>query len=175
LSESLLNPQFFMDNAVASVKSVLYQLMVTGIKYEKIGDKIYEMALFEDSELEIYLDRFTFSVDNPDKTIYDNYIPLDSSVENQFARDCESSENIEFFFKLPFWFRINTPIGTYNPDWAIVYKGEKKIYFVAETKSASQELRSSEKMKILCGEAHFEQFDDVKFKGPISSVSELNG
>ena len=102
LGESLLNPQLFMDNAVNAIKSVLYQLMVDGIKYEKIGDKIYEMALFEDNELEIYLDRFTFSVDNPDKTIYENYIPLDSSVENQFAKNCESSENIEFFFKLPF-------------------------------------------------------------------------
>jgi type III restriction enzyme len=118
LSEALLNPQFFMDNAVASVNSVLYQLMMDGIKYEKIGDKIYEMTLFEDNELEIYIDRFTFTVNNTDKTIYENYIPLDSSVENQFARDCESSENIEFFFKLPFWFKINTPIGTYNPDWA---------------------------------------------------------
>ena len=97
LGESLLNPQLFMDNAVNAIKSVLYQLMVDGIKYEKIGDKIYEMALFEDNELEIYLDRFTFSVDNPDKTIYENYIPLDSSVENQFAKNCESSENIEFF------------------------------------------------------------------------------
>ncbi len=175
LSELLLNPQLFMDNAVTAIKSVLYELMVNGIKYEKIGNKIYEMTLFEDNELEIYLDQFTFAVNNTDKTIYENYIPLDSSVENQFARDCESSENIEFFFKLPFWFRINTPIGTYNPDWAIVFKGEKKIYFVAETKSEDQELRLSEKMKIDCGKAHFEQFDDVTFKGPISSVSELTG
>lgn len=173
LSEALLNPQFFMDNAAAAIKSVLYQLMMDGIKYEKIGDKIYEMTLFEDNELEIYLDRFTFTVNNQNKTIYENYVPLDSSVENQFAKDCESSENIEFFFKLPFWFRINTPIGTYNPDWAIVFKGEKKIYFVAETKGEGQELRSSEKMKILCGRAHFEQFDEVTFKGPISTVSEL--
>lgn len=173
LNESLLNPQFFMDNTVSAIKTKLYELMVDGIKYEKIGDKIYEMALFEDNELEIYLDRFTFTVNNSDKTIYDNYIPLDSSVENQFARDCENSENIEFFFKLPFWFRINTPIGTYNPDWAIVFKGEKKVYFVAETKSEDQELRPSEQMKIDCGKAHFKQFDDVTFKGPISSVSEL--
>ena len=174
LGESLLNPQLFMDNAVNAIKSVLYQLMVDGIKYEKIGDKIYEMALFEDNDLEIYLDGCTFSVKNPDKTIYDNYIPLDSSVENQFAKDCESSENIEFFFKLPSWFKINTPIGTYNPDWAIVFKGEKKVYFVAETKGEGQELRLSEKMKIDCGKVHFGQFDDVRFKGPISSVSELN-
>jgi len=174
MSELLLNPQLFMDNAVAAIKSALYGLMVDGIKYEKIGGKIYEMKLFEDNGLEIYLDQFTFAVKNQDKTIYENYIPLDSSVENQFARDCESSENIEFYFKLPFWFRINTPIGTYNPDWAIVFKGEKKIYFVAETKGQGQELRPSEQMKIDCGKAHFEQFDDVRFKGPISSVAELN-
>lgn len=173
LSELLLNPQLFMDNAVSVIKSVLYELMVDGIKYEKIGEKVYEMALFEDNELEIYLDRFTFKVDKQDKTIYDNYIPLDSSVENQFARDCESSENIEFFFKLPNWFKINTPIGSYNPDWAIVFKGEKKVYFVAETKSEDQELRPSERMKLDCGKAHFKQFDDVRFKGPVSSVLEL--
>ena len=65
-------------------------------------------------------------------------------------------------------------IGTYNPDWAIVFKGEKKIYFVAETKGEGQELRLSEQMKIACGKVHFEQFDDIEFKGPISSVSELN-
>jgi len=94
-------------------------------------------------------------------------------VENQFARDCESSENIEFFFKLPFWFKINTPIGTYNPDWAIVFKGEKKIYFVAETKSAGQELRGSEKLKIKCGAEHFKKFEDVVYKR-VASVSELN-
>ena len=175
LGEVLLNPQLFMDNAVSAIKSVLYGLMVEGIKYEKIGNKVYEMTLFEDNELEIYLDRFTFTINSQNKTIYENYIPLDSSVENQFAKDCESSENIEFFFKLPFWFRINTPIGTYNPDWAIVFKGEKKIYFVAETKSAGQELRLSEKMKIDCGRVHFKQFEDVIFKGPISTVSELNG
>ncbi|MCL4474967.1 MAG: DEAD/DEAH box helicase family protein [Nitrospirae bacterium] len=173
LNELLLNPQLFMDNAVTAIKSALYELMVDGIKYEKIGDKIYEMKLFEDNELEIYLDQFTFAVNNRDKTIYENFIPLESSVENQFARDCESSENIEFYFKLPFWFRIKTPIGTYNPDWAIVFKGEKKIYFVAETKGKAQELRPSEQMKITCGEAHFAQFEDVSFKGPISSVSEL--
>ena len=174
LGELLLNPQLFMDNAVATIKSVLQDLMIDGIKYEKIGGKVYAMKLFDDNELEIYLDEFTHIVSKPDKTIYENYIPLDSKVESGFARDCENHENIEFFFKLPFWFKINTPIGTYNPDWAIVFKGEKKIYFVAETKSEGQELRPSEQMKIDCGKKHFIEFEDVKFSGPISSVSELN-
>jgi len=172
VNELLVNPQLFMDHAVIAIKSELYELMIDGIKYEKIGDKIYEMKLFEDNDLEIYLDNFTHIVSDPDKTIYENYIPLDSTVENDFAKDCESSENIDFYFKLPFWFKIDTPIGSYNPDWAIVKKGEKRIYFVAETKSAGQELRGSEKMKIKCGKKHFREFDGVKFE-QVSKVEEL--
>jgi len=172
IHELLLNPQLFMDNAVTAIKSELYELMIDGIKYEKIGAKIYEIKLFEDNEIEIYLDHLTHTINNPDKTIYENYIPLDSTVENDFAKDCESSENIDFYFKLPFWFKIDTPIGSYNPDWAIVFKGEKKIYFVAETKSSGQELRGSEKMKIKCGKAHFKSFEGVKFK-QVSKVIDL--
>ncbi len=173
LKELLLNPQLFMDNAVSIIKDELHQLMIDGIKYEKIGDKIYEMTLFDDSDFEIYLDNFTHTVKDSSKTIYENYIPLDSGVENQFAKDCESSEQIEFYFKLPYWFEIATPIGKYRPDWAVVFKNEKKIYFVAETKLAGQELRGSEKLKIDCGTAHFKNFEDVVYKR-VSSVSELS-
>lgn len=151
LNELLINPQMFMDNVVSVIREELHRLMIDGIKYEKIGDKIYEMTLFDDSDFEIYLDEFTHIINNSSKTIYENYIPLDSKVENQFARDCESSEQIEFYFKLPYWFEIKTPIGQYRPDWAVVFKGERKIYFVTETKSAGQELRESEKLKIECG------------------------
>jgi len=173
ISEVLINPQLFMDNIVSSIRQVLYALMIEGIKYEKIGGKVYEMKLFEDNELEIYVDKFTHTVLQPDKTIYENLIPLQSDVESEFAKDCESSENIEFYFKLPFWFKIQTPIGPYNPDWAIVFKNEKKIYFVAETKSAGQELRGSEKLKIKCGKEHFNEFDDVVYKR-VATVSELS-
>lgn len=173
ISELLINPQMFMDNTTNTIKNVLYDLMIDGIKYEKIGSKFYEMTLFEDTELEIYLDQFTHKVGNADKTIYENYIPLDSGVENKFAQDCETSENIEFYFKLPYWFKIPTPIGNYNPDWAIVFKHEKKIYFVAETKSEGEELRGSEKQKIQCGTAHFKNFDDVVYKR-VSQVKDLS-
>jgi type III restriction enzyme len=172
LNEILINPQMFMDNAVAEIKEVLHNLMIDGIKYEKIGGKMYEMKLFDDSNFDIYLDDFTFKVNNSDKTIYKNYIPLDSGIENQFAKDCESSEQVEFYFKLPYWFEIKTPIGPYRPDWAVVFKGEKKIYFVAETKSAGQELRVSEKLKIECGKANFREFKDVVYK-QVSSVTDL--
>jgi len=172
ISEVLINPQLFMDNVVIAIRKVLYTLMIEGIKYEKIGSKMYEMKLFEDNELEIYIDKFTHKVTEPDKTIYENLIPLQSTVESDFAKDCESSENIEFYFKLPFWFKINTPIGPYNPDWAVVFKNEKKIYFIAETKGKDQELRESESLKIKCGKKHFKEFVDVVYKR-VSSVSEL--
>ncbi|MFA5819452.1 MAG: DEAD/DEAH box helicase family protein [Bacteroidales bacterium] len=173
IKELLLNPQLFMDNAVSKIREELHQLMIEGIKYEKIGGKIYEMTLFDDNDFEIYIDEFTHTVNDSSKTIYENYIPLDSGVENQFAKDCESSEQIEFYFKLPYWFEIKTPIGQYRPDWAVVFKGEKKIYFVAETKSFGQELRGSEKLKVACGAAHFRNFDDVVYK-MVSSVADLN-
>ena len=127
--------------------------------------------LFDD--FDFYLDDFTYSVKNAEKTICENYIPLDSSVENQFAKDCETSENIDFYFKLPNKFKIPTPIGNYNPDWAVVFKGEKKVYFVAETKGEGQELRGSEKLKIKCGEAHFEKFEGVIYR-KVSKVRELS-
>lgn len=173
ISELLVNPQMFMDNATSTIKSVLYDLMIDGIKYEKIGSEIYKMTLFNDDELEIYVDQFTHIIKDADKTIYENYIPLDSGVENHFAKDCESSENIEFYFKLPNWFKIPTPIGNYNPDWAIIFKGEKKIYFVAETKGEKQELLTSEKQKIKCGKAHFKDFKEIVYK-QVSSVKELS-
>ncbi|HMO62986.1 MAG TPA: DEAD/DEAH box helicase family protein [Ferruginibacter sp.] len=172
INEVLVNPQMFMDNATKLIKSALYNLMIDGIKYEKIGSKIYEMTLFDDKDFEIYVDNFTHSVTDSNKTIYENYMPLDSGVENQFAKDCETSEDVEFYFKLPNWFKINTPIGTYNPDWAVVFKGEKKIYFVAETKSEGQELLKTEKQKIKCGEEHFREFAEVVYT-QVSSVKGL--
>jgi len=171
LGDMLINPQLFLDNAVVAIKEVLYELMIDGIKYEKIGAKEYEMRLFEDYES--HINNLTFKVSKQDKTIYSNLVPIDSNVEYDFARECESREDIEFYFKLPFWFKIKTPIGNYNPDWALIKKNEKTVYFVAETKSAGQELKTSEKRKIKCGHAHFKEFDGVKYK-QVATVGELD-
>lgn len=67
-------------------------------------------------------------------------------------------EDIKLFIKLPGWFRIDTPIGTYNPDWAIVKEQDEKVYLVRETKSTKEQLklRGSEWDKIQCGRAHFD-------------------
>ncbi|MCD8297793.1 MAG: DEAD/DEAH box helicase family protein [Prevotella sp.] len=178
LTELPNNPQLFMDMVVDRIKYTLQELMINGIEYLKIGNSTYEMRLFEEQELEIYLNDFTYKVTNKDKTIYDKYVPLDSSVENQFAHDCETSEQVKFYFKLPNWFKIPTPIGYYNPDWAVVLEDDKKVYFVAETKDTGtpivdlNKLHPSEKQKIRCGEAHFTLFDDIEYK-VVSKVSDL--
>jgi type III restriction enzyme len=75
---------------------------------------------------------------------------------------------VEFFIKLPNWFVIQTPIGTYNPDWALIFMNDKRLYFVAETKSApegvTENLRRNELLKIECGKAHFTEFEDVEYR-----------
>ena len=157
------NPQQFMDFATNIIKGELEKLVIDGIKYEKLkgNDSYYAMELFENEELHSYLDNVV-KVQDKNKTLYD-HILVDSNVESEFAKDLETMEQVKFYFKLPYWFKIQTPIGSYNPDWAIVLENDKKIYFVAETKS-SGEIRGSEGIKIECGRKHFEQLDDVKFE-----------
>jgi type III restriction enzyme len=153
--------------------------MIDGIKYHKVGDsKYYTLELFDDKDFDIYLNDFAFKVSDNAKTIYEEYIPLDSGVESQFAKDCETSEQIKFYFKLPNWFKIPTPIGNYNPDWAIVFEDDKKIYFVAETKDTGtpqvnlSKLSGDEQMKIKCGKAHFNEFDHIEYK-VVNKVGQL--
>ncbi len=176
LDDLAANPQLFMDLAIASIKRVLHDMMIDGIEYRKLGDCTYEMRLFEDWET--YKDKDTFEVSRKDKTIYDCFMPLDSPVENQFAKDCESSEQVKFYFKLPGWFKIPTPIGNYNPDWAVVFEDDRRIYFVAETKNTGtptvdmSKLRPDEQAKIKCGVAHFRLFPDLEYQ-VVNSVSGL--
>lgn len=170
LGDVLINPQGFMDRVIALIDEKLSELMIDGIKYEKNSDKEYELRLFEGYEF--HGNKHTFEIGDEKKTINTGLLPLDSDVEHRFAKDCENWDNIEFYFKLPSWFKIKTPIGNYNPDWALVIeKDSKKIYFVAETKSDDQELRPSEKNKIECGKAHYEILN-VEFR-QVSEVEKL--
>ena len=167
LPEVLINPQLFLDTVVKRIQHELYQLMIDGIKYTKLGDQAYyTMEIFEGEEIERYVEEL-HKVTKTEKTIA-NYIVIDSmsSIEHQFAEDCENNEQVEFYFKLPRRFKIETPIGSYTPDWALVFKNEQKLYFVAETKSTldDYELRTPEAQKIACGKAHFAEFEEVEFK-----------
>lgn len=176
--EFAINPQLFMDCVVENIKKALHELMINGIKYYRINEAVYEMRLFEDQGLEIYLNKDTFKVSDNGKTIYEEYMPLDSPTESRFAEDCETNPDVKYYFKLPSWFKIPTPIGNYNPDWAVVFEDDKKVYFVVETKDTKTKsvdldlLRPMEKDKILCGKAHFEQFEGIEYK-IVTTVSQL--
>lgn len=159
LDEFIINPQAFMTMAVKEINKALHDLMLEGIEYEKISGKLWEMRrLEEDAEqgLVRYLNNL-YPVQNLDKTVYD-HVEFDSMVEQDFARDLDSNEQIKLFIKLPKWFKIDTPIGSYNPDWAFVMNGSEKLYFIRETKSTldSDERKKSENLKIECGRKHFE-------------------
>ncbi|MFA5829315.1 MAG: DEAD/DEAH box helicase family protein [Candidatus Gracilibacteria bacterium] len=169
MTDILVNPQQLMDEGSRIINETLNKMIVDGIKYEKIAGSFYEMQLFENEELEGYLDKLV-EVKDQKKTLYD-HILVDSSVESQFARDLETREDVKFYFKLPGWFKIKTPMGGYNPDWAIVFENDKRIYFVAETKSEG-EIRESEEMKIKCGRKHFNTLGNVLF-GRVEKVENI--
>lgn len=183
LKEIFNNPQLFMDAVVKAIKVEFDRLKVNGIKYEKIAGQSYEMTLFESEEIEAYLDGNLLAVHKQERTLY-NYIVTDSlsMPEKEFAKACEIRDDVLFYIKLPHWFVIKTPIGNYNPDWALIKQedGEqKKLYFVAETKDtrAAQDktlLREKEQMKIKCGEKHFEEFatEEVQYK-VVGSLGDL--
>ncbi len=97
-----------------------------------------------------------YEVQNRNKSLFDAIV-YESEVEKQFVSDLDSNENVKLFVKLPSWFKIDTPIGTYNPDWAFVTEREEKLYFVRETKSTldGEERGTKENQKIACGRKHF--------------------
>jgi type III restriction enzyme len=158
LAEFKINPQAFMAAVAREISRALHDLMLEGLQYEAVKDHFWEMSRLErevEADLVRYLSNL-YMVQNGDKAIYDA-IEIDSEVERQFARDLDNNDTVKLFVKLPWWFKIDTPVGTYNPDWAFVTQREEKLYFVRETKSTidSDELRSKEKQKIACGREHF--------------------
>ena len=157
LDEFKINPQAFMTEVAKLLTRTLNEMIVDGIKYEKMTGQEYEMRLFEEKEIEEYLSRLYEVQSNDDRTPYD-YIPFDSEIERDVAEKLDGNENVKFFCKLPNWFKVATPVGDYNPDWAVVLEQDCKLYLVRETKSTHDrdKLREQEKRKIECGQAHFD-------------------
>ncbi|MFC2729258.1 MAG: type III restriction-modification system endonuclease [Centipeda sp. (in: firmicutes)] len=150
------NPQLFMERTAKIVRRVMKSLIVAGIRYERLGDTAYyRQELFVSEELQGYLES---NLLKSEKTPY-NYVIYDSKNERQFADAFENDPEVKYFAKLPAWFKISTPLGSYNPDWAVLFDidGEEKLYFVIETKGNvdADHLRPVEKEKIHCGRAHF--------------------
>ena len=159
------NPQKFIEQASAIIKHQMRLFIVDGIKYEKIGDEhYYAQELFEENELYGYLSK---NMLESQKSVYD-YVVYDSDVEAEFARSFELSDDVKVYAKLPGWFKIDTPLGSYNPDWAVLVEmdGKEKLYFVVETKGSlfTDALRPTEQAKIDCGREHFKAMgNDVEF------------
>lgn len=130
--------------------------LVDGIKYQRVGDEhFYAQELFETEELTGYLKNL---VQDTTKSVYEHVV-YDSTVERDFAEALERNEAIKVYAKLPGWFKVPTPLGTYTPDWAVLVEryGQERLYFVVETKSSlfDDDLRDLESGKIKCGAAHF--------------------
>jgi len=151
------NPQRYMEYAARIITSVMKLMIVDGIKYTRIGgDEYYAQELFDSEELTGYLER---NMIESRRSVY-TYVVYDSEVERGFAENFEKNERVLVYAKLPDWFKISTPLGSYNPDWAVLIEddGQRKLYFVVETKGSIlvENLRPTERQKILCGEKHFE-------------------
>lgn len=152
------NPQQFIYYASEAINRTKRLALVDGIKYSKIGDEhFYAQELFQQEELKGYLKNTL----ETQKSVYTHVVYDSAGVERNFAEALEKNEAVKVYAKLPSWFKIPTPLGTYNPDWAVVVDddGKEKLYFVVETKGSTWwgDLRHVEGAKILCGEKHFEE------------------
>ena len=154
INDFIKNPNSFIKEVITRINYVKSLSIIDGIKYYPISSENYAQSLFNEKELTGYTRRM-FKAGN--KSLHE-YINVDSDIEREFAKDLEMQEEVKLYTKLPNWFKIPTPLGNYNPDWALVINknGEDNIYFVVETKSNLLTLRDNESGKIKCGEAHFE-------------------
>ena len=160
LDDFIGNPNDYIAMAKRAIQTELAKLVVDGVQYEKIAGSVYELRELQKDgleEKERFLDQM-YEVKNTQKTDFD-FVVYDSDVERQFAELLDSREDIKLFMKLPAKFKIDTPVGPYNPDWAIIKHedGEDRIYMIRETKSTldDSKLRPTELAKIKSAKEHF--------------------
>ena len=161
LSEFIGNPNDFIQMVKGRLQAVLAEFVTEGIQYEKIGGYVYELRELQkdgQEEKDRFLDQM-YKLQHPEKSDFD-YVVYDSEPERQFAELLDGRNDIKLFIKLPSKFKIDTPVGPYNPDWAIIKHedGHDRIYMIRETKSTDDEVkrRASENAKIKAAKQHFE-------------------
>lgn len=157
LHEFLKNPYDYIQMVKTAIKSVLANIVIDGVQYEKLAEEVYELREFQhdsEEEVERFVDRL-YEVQDRQKSIADK-LALDSATEYEFAKYLDARSDIKLFLKLPTKFMVPTPVGPYNPDWAIVKEidGHEKVYMVRETKNGGE--RPDELRKIDCAKRHFE-------------------
>ena len=168
------NPEEFIIRAGKIIDERKASAVIEHIAYHKM-DQQYEADIFSEQEL-----RGHIGIDaiRSDKSLYDLVVVDSQGVEKHFAEELEQQEMVEVYTKLPRGFYISTPMGKYNPDWAIAFRegSVKHIYFVVETKGSEDvtQLREVEQNKIECARRHFASISDstVKFD-VVSSYSTL--
>ena len=156
LDEFKKNPQEFIDLCAEAINRSKRRALVDGIKYQRLGDECYyAQELFETEELHGYLTNML----ETSKSVYEHVVYDSEGVEKGFAEQLEKNEAVKVYAKLPGWFKVPTPLGSYNPDWAVLVEidGDQRLYFVVETKGTlfADALRATEQAKIDCGREHF--------------------
>jgi len=154
------NPQAFIELVAEAINRRKRLAVVDGIKYQRLGDEhYYAQELFEREELTGYLKNMLAETT---KSVYEQVV-YDSGTEAEFADSLEKNDAIKVYAKLPGWFTVPTPLGPYNPDWAVLVEkdGAERLYLVVETKSSffMDDLRDKESAKIECGKAHFKALE----------------
>ena len=159
LEGASVNPAQFVDQVYEAVMGALGELMVAGIRYEpRAGDDEarYDPRLFAEREVTSYLGNLVPAK----KSIYSE-VAVDSDLERQIALALDLRQDVVLFVKLPTWFEVETPVGSYRPDWAILKRGEEggeTRLLVRESKPTRnlQDLRPEERLKVQFGRRHFE-------------------
>ncbi len=157
LADFRRNPQAFIELAAEAINRCKRLAVVDGIKYQRLGNEhYYAQELFAQEELTGYLKNM---LTETKKSVYEHVV-YDSGTERAFADGLEKNDAIKVYAKLPGWFTVPTPLGAYNPDWAVLVEkdGAERLYLVVETKSSlfADDLRAAEGAKIKCGKAHFD-------------------
>jgi len=160
LNDFKRNPQQFIETVADAINRCKRVVLVDGIRYQRLGeDAYYAQELFEKEELTGYLKNM---LRDTQRSVYEHVV-YDSDVERDFADQLEKNEAIKVYAKLPGWFKVPTPLGSYNPDWAVLVTTPDgdRLYFVVETKSSlfANDLRNAESAKIECGRAHFKALE----------------
>lgn len=157
-----VNPQKFIEGCIDIINEQMRLHIVDGIVYTKVGDHdFYSQELFQNEQLTGYLKSNMVS---STKSPYEHVV-YDSGIESDLTKEFEKNKNVKVYAKLPGWFKIDTPLGYYNPDWAVLFEvnGEEKLFFVVESKGSMgfEFLRPAEQGRIECGKKHFEELSTM--------------
>lgn len=160
-----MNPEEFIIKTANIINDAKAMAVIQKIAYER-SNKTYDVDIFTESTLR---GKLGVNAIESAKSLYDIVVVDSQGVEKNFAEALEREDIVEVYTKLPRGFYINTPMGHYNPDWAVVFKegSVKHIYFIAETKGndwQESQFRGAEDAKIECARRHFAAISDCKVK-----------